>query len=65
MFNISEIRKIANLNDKEITITWKIVLDKQIILSVRWKYTTCNCPSCWLKTSKRKDKVFLKKILKN
>ena len=43
---------------KKLQLLEKLYLDKQIILSVRWKYTTCKCPSCWLKTSKRKDKVF-------
>ena len=56
MFTLTEIRKIANLNHKKVTIIKPIILDKLIILQIRWKYTTTTCPHCGLKTSKRKDK---------
>ncbi len=56
MFTLTEIRKIANLNHKKVTIIKPIILDKLIILQIRWKYTTTTCPHCALKTSKRKDK---------
>ena len=55
MLSITEIRKITNLNHKKVTIYWKKIENKRIILKIRWKYTTTCCPYCKEKTSKRQD----------
>ncbi len=58
MHNINFFKQITNLNNENITFTEIKEENNKVILSVRWKYTTCTCPSCWIKTTKRKDKVF-------
>ena len=41
------------LNQRRIKVTWYERKDKKHILTVKWKYKTCECPLCMKKTSKR------------
>lgn len=65
MRNITFFKQITNLDKENITFThveevavWVDGSSKEtkIILTLRWKYTTCPCPYCGKKTSKRKDR---------
>ncbi len=45
--------EIIWLEKRRIKITWYEKQNKKHILTVRWKYKTCECPTCKVKTSKR------------
>ncbi len=53
---IANIRKILNLNWKKVMVFNFTDEFNKTIYSIRWKYTRVCCPTCGLKTSKRKWK---------
>ena len=56
MNNINIISNILNLNlEKYKIINCNIEKDNILEFHVKWITRYCNCPQCWLKTSKRQD----------